>query len=144
MSQVTLLLKRISDSFFPVLAMGLFLVLSLSLLSAATENSLQFGRLHLVLVVINALGLIVLVGLIGVNFIRMIRNYRRNVVGSRLTARLVIVFVILAVAPVSVVYYFSLGFLQRGIDSWFNVRVEGAMEDALELSRASLDLRIRE
>ncbi|HEY5604132.1 MAG TPA: ATP-binding protein [Gammaproteobacteria bacterium] len=144
MSEVTLLLKRISDSFFPVLVMGLFLVLSLTLLSTATQSSVQFGRMHLVLVVINALGLIVLVGLIGVNFIRLIRNYRRNVVGSRLTARLVIVFVILAVAPVSVVYYFSLGFLQRGIDSWFDVRVEAAMEDALELSRASLDLRIRE
>ncbi|KPJ93972.1 MAG: hypothetical protein AMJ55_07125 [Gammaproteobacteria bacterium SG8_15] len=144
MSEVTLLLKRISDSFFPVLAMGFFLVLSLTLLSTATQSSVQFGRLHLVLVVINALGLIVLVGLIGVNFIRLIRNYRRNVVGSRLTARLVIIFVILAVAPVSVVYYFSLGFLQRGIDSWFDVRVEAAMEDALELSRSSLDLRIRE
>ncbi|WP_455201529.1 ATP-binding protein [Kaarinaea lacus] len=144
MSQVTLLLKRISDSFFPVLAMGLFLVLSLTLLSTATQSSVQFGRLHLVLVVINALGVIVLVGLVGVNFIRLIRNYRRNVVGSRLTSRLVIVFVILAVAPVSVVYYFSLGFLQRGIDSWFDVRVEEAMEDALELSRSSLDLRIRE
>lgn len=144
MSEVTLLLKRISDSFFPVLAMGLFLVLSLSLLSTATENSTQFGRLHLILVIINALGLIVLVGLIGVNFIKLIKNYRRNVVGSRLTARLVIVFVILAVAPVSVVYYFSLGFLQRGIDSWFDVRVEGAMQDALELSRSALDLRIRE
>jgi PAS domain S-box-containing protein len=144
MSEVTLLLKRISDSFFPVLVMGLFLVLSLTLLSTATQSSVQFGRLHLVLVVINALGLIVLVGLIGVNFIRLLRNYRRNVVGSRLTARLVIIFVILAVAPVSVVYYFSLGFLQRGIDSWFDVRVEAAMEDALELSRSSLDLRIRE
>jgi len=144
MSRVTLALKRISDSFFPVLAMGLFLVLSLSLLSTATENSLQFGRMHLALVVINALGLIVLVGLIGVNFIRLIRNYNRNVVGSRLTARLVFMFVILAVAPVSVVYYFSLGFLQRGIDSWFDVRVEQAMENALELSRSSLDMRIRE
>ncbi|WP_455375533.1 ATP-binding protein [Kaarinaea lacus] len=144
MSRVTSALKRISDSFFPVLAMGLFLVLSLSLLSTATENSLQFGKMHLALVVINALGLIVLVGLIGVNFIRLIRNYNRNVVGSRLTARLVFIFVILAVAPVSVVYYFSLGFLQRGIDSWFDVRVEQAMENALELSRSSLDMRIRE
>ncbi len=144
MSRLTSALKKISDSFFPVLAMGLFLVLSLSLLSTATENSLQFGKLHLVLVVINALGLIVLVGLIGVNFIRMIRNYKRNVVGSRLTARLVFIFVILAVTPVSVVYYFSLGFLQRGIDSWFDVRVEQAMENALELSRSSLDMRIRE
>lgn len=144
MSGITLALKRISDSFFPVLAMGLFLVLSLSLLSTATENSLQFGRLHLALVVINALGLIVLVGLIGVNFIRLVRNYNRNVVGSRLTARLVFIFVLLAVAPVSVVYYFSLGFLQKGIDSWFDVRVEQAMENALELSRSSLDMRIRE
>jgi nitrogen fixation/metabolism regulation signal transduction histidine kinase len=42
------------------------------------------------------------------------------------------------------VYGFSLHFLQRGIDSWFNVQVDRGLEDALELSRTALDLRMRE
>jgi nitrogen fixation/metabolism regulation signal transduction histidine kinase len=44
--------------------------------------------------------------------------------------------------PVAVVYYFSLQFLQRGIDSWFDVQIEEALDDALELSRGSLDVRL--
>ncbi|WP_455205232.1 ATP-binding protein [Kaarinaea lacus] len=140
----TMLLRRLSDSFIPVAAMALFMVMSMALLSAATENSSQFGRMHLVLVVINVLGLIALVGLIGANLIKLLRQYRRNVTGSRLTMRMVVIFVILSVAPVSLVYYFSLGFLQRGIDSWFDVRMGQAMEDSLKLSRAALDLHKRE
>ena len=53
-------------------------------------------------------------------------------------------FVVLAVLPVSVVYYFSLQSLQRGIDSWFDVRIEQALDDALNLSRAALDVRLRD
>jgi len=138
------ILKSLSDSFAPVAVMALFMVMSMSLLSAATENSSQFGRMHLVLVVVNVVGLIVLVGLIGVNFIRLFRQYRRKAIGSQLATRLVLIFVLLSVAPGLVVYYFSLGFLQRGIDSWFDVGVQKAMNNVLELSHASLDLRMRE
>lgn len=137
-------LQRLADSFLPVAAMAIFMVMSMSFLSAATENSSQFGRLHLVLVVVNVLGLIVLVGLIGVNIIRLIRQNQRKAIGAQLTTRLVLIFVLLSVAPVLIVYYFSLGFLQRGIDSWFDVRVEKAMADVLELSQSSLDLRMRD
>jgi nitrogen fixation/metabolism regulation signal transduction histidine kinase len=58
--------------------------------------------------------------------------------------RLLLSFVLLALAPVAVVYYFSVDFIQRGIDSWFDVRIEQAFDDALELSRVSLDDRKRE
>ncbi len=137
------LLRRISTSVIPVVVMALFMLTSLWLLSAATENSSQFGRMHVALVFINILGLIVLVGLIGVNATRLIRQYQRSATGSKLTAKLVVIFVVMALIPVSIVFYFSLGFLQRGIDSWFDVRVERAMDDALELSRSSLDMRMR-
>ena len=57
---------------------------------------------------------------------------------------MVIVFVALSVTPVTVVYYFSLQFLHRGIDSWFDVRIDEALDDALELSRTALGVRMRE
>jgi nitrogen fixation/metabolism regulation signal transduction histidine kinase len=53
-------------------------------------------------------------------------------------------FIVIAVVPVSIVYYFSLGFLHRGIDTWFDVRIEQALDDSLELSRTSLDNRMRD
>jgi len=137
-------LRRLSNSVVPVIVMGVFMLGSLWLLSAATENSGQFGRMHVALVVVNVVGLIVLVGLIGVDLVRLSRQYRRAATGSRLTVRLVVIFVVMALVPVSIVFYFSLGFLQRGIDSWFDVRVERAMDDSIELSRSSLDMRMRD
>ena len=46
--------------------------------------------------------------------------------------------------PVVLVYYFSYQFISRGIDSWFDVRVESALADAMELSRTALQLRVRD
>lgn len=124
---------------------ALFLLLvSLTLLSEATQNSARFGSLYVWLLLINVLGLLVLLGLIVGNVWQLLRQRRRGQVGSRLTVRLVLVLGAVAVIPVSVVYYFSMQFLRAGIDSWFDVRVEAALRDALRLSQASLDLRMRE
>tara|TARA_B100001964_G_scaffold239971_1_gene308764 strand:- start:1696 stop:3624 length:1929 start_codon:yes stop_codon:yes gene_type:complete len=61
-----------------------------------------------------------------------------------MTIRIVILFSLLSVTPVLIVYYFSLDFLHRGIDSWFDLRIEQALDDSLELSRLALDVRMRE
>ncbi|MEK7323281.1 MAG: ATP-binding protein [Pseudomonadota bacterium] len=126
-----------------VLLFGLLLV-SLYLMARATQNSEEFGRLYVVLLVINVVLLVVLVVLIGANMVRLWRQYRAGATGARLTLRLVVMFVILAMVPVSMVYSFSVDFLRRGIDSWFDVRFEQALDDALELSRSVLDTRMRD
>jgi nitrogen fixation/metabolism regulation signal transduction histidine kinase len=137
-------LRRLSAGITPVITLFFLLLVSLYLMSSATQNSAQFGQLYSFLLVLNILELVVLVGLIAVNLQRLRRQYREGVVGSRLTVRLVTIFVILSVVPVSLVYYFSVDFLQRGIDSWFDVRTEKALTDALELSRIALDGRMRD
>lgn len=120
------------------------LLASLALMSDATHSSTQFGRLYTALLIINGLAILLLVGLIIKNLYLLITSLRQGVTGSRLTARLVILFAVLSVTPVSVVYYFSLDFLKRGIDSWFDVRVANSLNDALELSQASLGARMRD
>ena len=75
---------------------------------------------------------------------QLVRDYRAHVPGSRLTARTVGIFGALVIAPLLIVYLFSLEFLNRGIDSWFKVEVKQGLSDALVLSRAALDLRMRE
>ncbi len=134
--------KSSSLGIWPMLLLFCILLVSLSLMSDATHNSERFGQLYSWLLLINALGLIVLVGLIGTNLYWLVSQYRARAAGAKLTSRLVVTFVILAVVPVAIVYYFSLQFLQRGIDSWFDVQIEEALDDALELSRGSLDVRL--
>lgn len=120
------------------------LLTALFLMSGAMENSARFGQLYSWLLLSSACGLLILAILIIRNLYHLCHQYRIRTPGARLTIRLVSIFVVIAMAPVSVVYYFSLQFLQRGIDSWFDVRVEESLENALELSRIALDLRMRE
>jgi len=128
----------------PLVGLTVILLASLELMSNATENSATFGRLYSALVIVNLAGLVILAALIAFNLIGLMRQRRAGVAGSRLATRMVLMFTLLAGTPVLVVYYFSLELLQRGIDSWFDVQVERALDDALELSRAALDTRMRE
>ncbi|WP_158675352.1 hypothetical protein [Thiohalobacter thiocyanaticus] len=137
-------LKRFSGGMWPMLLLFALLLVSLSFMSDATHNSERFGRLYSWLLLTNAAGLLVLLGLIGRNLYWLIRQVRAGAPGARLTSRMVWIFVILALAPVSVVYYFSLQFLQRGIDTWFNVEIENSLESALELSQSAFDVRMRD
>ncbi len=117
---------------------------SLFLMTKATQNSEMFGKLYSYLLAINTSSLLILLTLIGLNIRHLFRQVRNREPGSLLTTRLVILITILVTTPVSIVYYFSLGFLQRGIDSWFDMRIEQALEGSLELSRLALDTRMRE
>jgi PAS domain S-box-containing protein len=128
----------------PILALVILLFVSLYLISDATSNSASFGKYYGLLMFFNAVGLVILLGLIFYNLFKLIIQYRLKAVGSRLTTRMISIFVILTIIPVSVVYYFSLTFLHRSIDSWFDVGVEQALEDSLTLGRSAVAVRKRE
>jgi nitrogen fixation/metabolism regulation signal transduction histidine kinase len=136
--------QRSNTVLFSAFALFLLLLGSLIMMSDATQNSTRFAGLYSFLLLFNTFGLLTLVVLIGINIQRLIRQYRQHQPGSRMTMRMVAMFTVLAVTPVLVVYYFSLDFLRRGIDSWFDVRIEQALDDSLELSRKALDMRMRE
>ncbi len=126
------------------LCLFIFMLSSLLMMSKSLQNSELFDRFYLGLLLFNALGLISLSILIILNLKRLIRQLKNRVIGSRMTIRIVILFSLLSVTPVLIVYYFSLDFLHRGVDSWFDLRIEQALDDSLELSRLALDVRMRE
>lgn len=119
-------------------------VAGLVMLSMVSRNSLEFARLYPTILLINIAGACVLLLLIGANLLRLYRDHRANVPGARLKAKLVTAFVVLVIVPVAIVYAYSIQFLSEGIDSWFDVRVEQGLGDALELSRSALDARVRD
>ena len=130
-------------SLFSVALLSASLLCSLVLMSGAIQNSAKFGALYAVLLLSNAFGILAFMIIIGRNIWVLIRQLRTKEAGARLTLRMVIIFTILAVVPVTVLYGFSLDFLRRGVDSWFDLRVSDALSDSLELGRESLDLRMR-
>jgi PAS domain S-box-containing protein len=128
----------------PVAALLLLLLIALHLMSSAVQNAADMSRLFVPLLLFILFGLIALVILVVVNVVQLVTSYRRQAAGSRLTLRMVVLFVVLALVPVSVVYFYSQQFLLHGIDSWFDVEIDSAMIDARDLGRASLDLHRRE
>ena len=114
------------------------------LLAKSVQNSPQFGRLQLWILLFDICGVIALSVLLARKLWRLVRDYRAHVPGSRLTARTVGIFGALVIAPLLIVYLSSLEFINQGIDSWFKVEVKRGLSDAVVLSRAALDLRSRE
>lgn len=132
---------KIPFGFGLLLLLG-FIFLSLQLMSLAIQETSPFSEHYTLLLLSNVIGTIVLLLLVGVNVFSLARRLRKREAGSRLTTRIVLLFIVLSLVPASVVFYFSMTFLHQSIDSWFNVELDGAMEDALELSHASLDQRV--
>ena len=136
-------IKRAAIGAAGVIGVGLAIV-GLFLLSQTARNSAEFDRLHIAILLINVAGVVVLFALMVGNLAKLLRDYRNHVPGSKLKARLVGMFVGLAVLPLLVVFYFSMQFINRSIDTWFNVEVEAGFDDAIELSREALEMQKRE
>lgn len=129
-----------------VVAMAtLFVVMlgSLYLLSTMAERLDRFGHYYHGLLVFNGLALLALTWLIVYNAVRLFREFRAQIAGSRLTLRMVVICILLTLVPVLIVYSFSVKFLNSNIDSWYDVEIEQALDDALQLSRESLGLQMR-
>ena len=136
-------LKRALYFLVATSGVGLALV-ALFLLTQTVQKSDDFDRLQDVILAINIAGGILLIALLVGNLTRLLRDYRQNVPGAKLKARMVGMFVGLAVLPLLVVFYFSMQFINRGIDSWFNVQIEEGLDNALTLSRAALEMQKRQ
>lgn len=136
-------LKRMVVTLLVLVGSGLW-VAALLLMAQTVQQSENFSDLHPFIVGVNVAGLLVLLALIGGRLTQLVRDWRRRVVGSRMEARMVWLSATLAMLPLLLVFYFAVVFINRGIDSWFHVEIRAGLEDALTLSRAALDLRMRE
>jgi nitrogen fixation/metabolism regulation signal transduction histidine kinase len=135
--------KRVAAATAGIIGVSLALI-ALFLLSWTPQNSEDFESLHIMILLINAASVVVLLALTIGNLARLFRDYRNHVPGSKLKARVVGMFVGLAVLPLSIVFYFSIQFINSGIDSWFNIDVEEGLDEALHLSQAALGIQMRE
>jgi len=113
--------------------------IALFLLATASANTEFFARGYNLLLVLNFALVVLLMLLVGVQLWRLSRNLKAGIFGSRLAARLVLLFALVAVLPGALVYAVSVQFLGKSIESWFDVRVERALEGGLNLGRNALD-----
>ncbi|MEM7019647.1 MAG: HAMP domain-containing protein, partial [Pseudomonadota bacterium] len=124
-----------------VTLLGLSFLLTLVLAMEGLNNFSSFESLSTILLLIGSLASVILLALIILNLRDLFLQMRRGRAGAMLTSRIVLLYLILAILPALVVYYFSLNFLGQRLDSLFSQRhqVEAALNNAQALHEAVLD-----
>jgi len=126
-----------------VLCVGLGAV-ALFLLATASSNTTLFATHYPLLLALNGGIAAVLAALVGYQLFMLRRKLRSRVFGSKLTLRLVMLFTLMAVLPGALVYGVSVQFLAKSIESWFEVRLDKALEGGLNLGRNALDTMLKD
>ena len=122
-----------------VIAAASFGAILLFLLASASANTALFARHYPWLLGLNAIVALSLLGLVGWQVRALWRDHKAKVFGSRLKLRLMLMFGLMAVLPGVLVYSVSVQFVTKSIETWFDVRVEKALESGLNLGRSALD-----
>lgn len=123
----------------PVIAVCAILLVTLSYLTYKSLDVDAPGELQYWVTLLGGLGIAILLFFLLANGYALYRQYSRSEIGSKLTSKLVLIFLFLTVIPFSLLYYFSIQFLSKGVDTWFDVRVEQTVQDAVFLGQASLE-----
>ncbi len=111
----------------------------LSLLTFASANTDLFAHQYPLLLGANIVVAVTLVLLVAIQLRKLRKDYRKGVFGSRLRTRLLLALALMAILPGLLVYGVSMQFAVNSIESWFNVRVDSALEGGLTLGRNVLD-----
>ncbi|SAI50735.1 two-component sensor kinase [Bordetella ansorpii] len=114
----------------------------MGLLAWSTGNASRFARYYDTLLVLNGVFAFALFVWVVALTVRLARQIRRRQFGARLTARFALAFALIGVVPGALIYVLSVQFMSRSIESWFNVRVDSALEAGLNLGRAALDSQL--
>ncbi len=115
-----------------------------ALLTYAEFRIIHFGTdipvsntiLMFILININLLLLILLIFLVFRNLVKLLYDRKRKVMGAKLRTRLVVAFIALTLLPTIVLFFFAINFITASIDFWFNVPVENALENSLQVGRS--------
>ena len=121
-----------------VAATGAGLVLAF-LLSIATNNPALYERHYVWLFWVNLLVATLLVLVITIAAARLLIRVKRGKFGSRLLLKLAAIFALVGVVPGVLIYTVSYQFVSRSIESWFDVKVETALDAGLKLGKGTLD-----
>lgn len=117
---------------------------ALYLLSSASGDAAAFSQYYTLLLGLNGALAACLLALVLYQLWNLRRKLKARVFGAKLTLRLLLMFALMAVLPGVLVYGVSVQFLSKSIETWFDVRVDNALEGGLSLGRSALDNLVRD
>lgn len=116
----------------------------ISVLVGATGNNLEFSQYFSKLLWINGVLAAALIIWIVSLFIRMYIHLKKGVFGARITAKFALAYAAMAIVPGTVIYVVSVQYMTSSVESWFNVRVETALESGLSIGQNLLATQLTE
>jgi len=114
------------------------------LLATASANTTLFARHYPLILGLNAALAATLAVLAAWQLAALWRKLRGRVFGSRLTLRLMVMLALMALAPGALVYTVSVQFLSKSVESWFDVKVDAALEGGISLGQSAIDQMLGE
>jgi nitrogen fixation/metabolism regulation signal transduction histidine kinase len=128
----------------PVTVALVVLLVSLVLVSNVQQDASGLSQPYVWVLVLTVFALLVVTAAIFYRVLSLTKKVREHAPGAMLSARWVRYFLVLSLPPALIVYFFSAYFLTRTVDSWFDVGVEAALADSLELGQQFLENRTLE
>ncbi|MDZ7667737.1 MAG: ATP-binding protein [Desulfotignum sp.] len=116
-------------------AVAVLTLIETSITSLGSEISLSSTVVMFILINVNLLLLLTLFLLVFRNLAKLYYEKKKNVFGSKLKTRLVTSFVILALVPTTVLFFFSIQFISNSIAFWFNAPVEQTLKSSLDVGQ---------
>jgi nitrogen fixation/metabolism regulation signal transduction histidine kinase len=128
----------------PIVAVLVALLVALYLVSGVQKGHGELSNQYVWVLVVTILALLILLWGIGHRLVVLFRRVKSEEPGARLSARWVRNFIGLSIPPALIVYFFSMWFLNSTVDKWFDVEIETALADSLQLGQEFLDIRTLE
>ena len=130
--------RRRRELFLVFLALFLLIIIpQLENRLAEFTSQLPISNSMITLAVINLNILLVLLFLFLIfrNIFKLFLERRRGVPGAKLRSKLIGAFIALSLVPTMLLFFVSAGFISSSIDSWFNTKVEKALDESLEVAQ---------
>ncbi|MFA6014679.1 MAG: ATP-binding protein [Gallionellaceae bacterium] len=127
-----------------IIICGMIGIALLYLLSSASENSSLFSHHYSSLLALTGVLALGLGALVSYQLWQLRIQLKQQVFGAKLMLRLTLFFSLIAILPGILMYAVSVQFLGKSIESWFDIRVEKALEGGLNLGRNSLEAGLKD
>ena len=136
-------MSKFLKSYGWILTLFVALLLAHIVLGESLQDANSFADNYTVLMLTTWLGLLILLGMLGTKSWQLYTQLKQKRPGARITARLTLIATLLMSIPAVTTFIFSTNFIQKGINEWFDVSTETALENASSLARLTLDNQTR-
>lgn len=119
------------------------LLISLIVMSQILQSASQFAKVYTSLLFASFVGIAILFAMLLKTLKRLKRNYQKQIPGSKITSRLTFLVSMIIGVPLLITYFFSITFVNKGIDQWFDIKTDVALTNAVKLVKITLDDQTR-